>query len=44
MICDRCTRETNSFTMSRFNTDTICPSCEDKEKAHPRTTRLTSAS
>jgi hypothetical protein len=22
--------------MSRFNTDTICPPCEDREKKHPK--------
>jgi hypothetical protein len=33
--CERCGRETRSFSMSYFNTDEICPECEDKERAHP---------
>lgn len=36
MICDRCGTQTNVHTMSRFNTETICPDCEDLERAHPR--------
>lgn len=34
--CDRCGGDAAISTMSRFNTDTICASCEKKEKAHPR--------
>jgi len=33
--CDRCGQPTGVTTMSRFNTEIICPICEDKEKAHP---------
>jgi len=35
MTCDRCGKETISSTMSYFNTDTICPECDDRERAHP---------
>lgn len=35
MQCDRCHAEGNAFTMSRFNTQMICPDCEDAERAHP---------
>jgi len=35
-ICDRCGLPHNGRTiMSKFNTDTICMPCKDKEKAHP---------
>ncbi len=33
--CDRCHKPSNITTMSRFNTDTICITCQDKEKQHP---------
>lgn len=33
--CHRCGSITNEFTMSRFNTQLICPTCQEKEKAHP---------
>jgi hypothetical protein len=33
--CDRCAQNTLSLTMSRFNTEMICPPCEVKEQAHP---------
>jgi hypothetical protein len=36
MICDRCGKQSISSTMSYFNTDTICPECDDRERAHPR--------
>jgi hypothetical protein len=36
MICDRCGQETQSWTGSYFNTDTICMECDDRERAHPR--------
>jgi hypothetical protein len=36
MKCDRCHTESPRFTkMSFFNMDTICPECEEIEKAHP---------
>ena len=34
--CDRCGKETDSFTMSYFNTQNICWKCEKIEKAHPK--------
>lgn len=33
--CDRCGQKLVIRIMSRFNTDTICPECEAKEKKHP---------
>lgn len=33
--CHRCGNDAGSGTMSRFNTDWICPECEEREKAHP---------
>jgi hypothetical protein len=34
--CDRCGASDNGYlTGSYFNTDMICPVCEDKERAHP---------
>ena len=33
--CQRCGEETNTFTMSWFNTDNICMPCNDKENDHP---------
>ena len=33
--CIRCGAKSVITTMSRFNTDTICIPCEDKERAHP---------
>ena len=33
--CDRCYEDAPVSIMSRFNTDTLCPECEVKEKAHP---------
>lgn len=35
MICDRCGNDTNYHTLSYFNEDDICLSCEEKEVAHP---------
>lgn len=35
MICERCGKETNSHTMSIFNTDEICLPCKDIEMKHP---------
>ena len=36
MTCDRCQKETTSYSMSIFNTEQICPDCEEKERAHPQ--------
>jgi hypothetical protein len=33
--CQRCRAELVGSTMSRFNTEIICPECEAKERAHP---------
>lgn len=33
--CDRCGRETLVLTMSIFNTEMICMTCEQKEMEHP---------
>jgi hypothetical protein len=34
--CQRCgNQKPLCVTMSRFNTDMICPDCENKERAHP---------
>ena len=33
--CERCKSKADWTTMSRFNTQMICPVCEIKEKAHP---------
>lgn len=35
MKCDRCGKDTMSFTSSMFNTETICMDCEKREKEHP---------
>ena len=35
MKCNRCESETNRWTCSYFNTESICPSCETQEQAHP---------
>lgn len=34
--CARCGQRTLSVTMSRFNTEMICPECENTEQQHPR--------
>lgn len=34
--CDRCGYETNAFTGSYFNTETICLRCRDLEEQHPK--------
>ena len=34
-ICHRCGKETNSFTMSWFSTESICMECSDEENNHP---------
>ncbi len=34
--CDRCHKETTIHSMSFFNTDMICPDCEEKERQHPQ--------
>jgi hypothetical protein len=36
VTCKRCEKETNMYTMSMFNTDTICLSCARKEETHPK--------
>lgn len=33
--CDRCSTETSSTTMSKFNIDMICTTCHTSEQAHP---------
>ncbi len=33
--CDRCGCETTMSKMSWFNEDMLCPSCQEKEEAHP---------
>lgn len=36
MKCDRCQKEDcKSVRMSFFNTQMLCPECEDKERHHP---------
>ena len=35
MICERCGKETNTHTTSRFNTEDICLECEEIERNHP---------
>ena len=34
--CERCDTETNTTTMSMFNTQTICIPCREIERAHPK--------
>lgn len=34
-LCNRCGVRPPALTMSRFNTDMICFTCEEKEKQHP---------
>ena len=34
--CHRCGKESNQYTMSKFNTDLICMECKEAEKKHPR--------
>jgi len=33
--CHRCGKETSVHTGSYFNTDLICPDCEEAERNHP---------
>jgi hypothetical protein len=35
MRCDRCGKETQTQTMSWFNTDMICMECSDAESKRP---------
>jgi uncharacterized Zn finger protein (UPF0148 family) len=35
MTCDRCGASSFYSTCSMFNTQTICPECEAREKSHP---------
>jgi len=34
--CERCNIETNTTTMSMFNTQTICMGCKEIERKHPK--------
>lgn len=36
MKCERCGSETNTHTVSMFNTQAICLDCKETEKNHPR--------
>ena len=36
MKCDRCHKDTDTWTMSMFNTQTICMECKEKERRSPR--------
>ena len=33
--CERCNKETNTFTGSYFNTEMICLECDSLERKHP---------
>ena len=33
--CHRCGKASGSHTGSYFNVELICPSCDDRERAHP---------
>lgn len=33
--CERCGKKTNTFKCSWFNTQNICPECQEKESKHP---------
>lgn len=35
-VCDRCGREAIGTTLSYFNTETICWTCSDEERQHPK--------
>jgi len=35
LICGRCEKETREHKLSMFNTQELCPECQEKEKAHP---------
>jgi len=35
MVCERCGRETMSYTMSYFDTAEICLRCSSAEREHP---------
>ena len=35
MNCERCKKQTDTFTCSFFNTQNICMDCSDEERAHP---------
>ena len=34
--CERCGAPTHTMTMSYFNTQMICTSCDHKERQHPQ--------
>jgi hypothetical protein len=36
MRCERCGKKALSLTGSYFNTQMICPDCDDRERKHPR--------
>lgn len=33
--CDRCKKPTDTWKMSYFNTEKLCPACQAKEREHP---------
>lgn len=33
--CDRCRQSLNNCTISKFNSDILCNTCDTKEKSHP---------
>ena len=34
-FCHRCGKASQVHSMSRFNTDLLCPDCLDREQEHP---------
>lgn len=36
MKCERCEAESLATMMSKFNTETICIDCKDREREHPQ--------
>ena len=34
--CQRCGKATDTWILSMFNTQEICPECKEQEKKHPR--------
>lgn len=36
MKCERCFKDADVFSCSWFNTQMICPSCQEEERNHPR--------
>lgn len=41
--CDHCGRELPVRVISRFNTDTLCPECEQEERQPPDYLKVTAA-